>query len=123
MPHRQGYDWWPSCCSESSTQRARRWRDSGMSPTEDRSLLVSYAGVPTFMRAPLVGPEELRAGDVAIVGAPLDTGTQWRQGTDRGPAGVREHSLHLLHSLESSYDDAFVDLESGALFRGPHGDR
>jgi agmatinase len=51
----------------------------------------AYAGVGlTYSRVPLVlGAEDLRGADVAILGAPFDLGTSYRPGTRFGPRAIR----------------------------------
>ncbi|AHY48105.1 agmatinase: agmatinase (plasmid) [Rubrobacter radiotolerans] len=52
-----------------------------------------FSGVRTFMRLPHV--RDLPHSDVAIVGAPFDTGASFRAGARFGPEGIRSVS-HLL---------------------------
>lgn len=56
-----------------------------------------YAGVPTFMRLPLVALDETSVGDVdiAIVGVPWDGGTTNRPGTRHGPRQLRDLSTMI----------------------------
>jgi guanidinopropionase len=49
-----------------------------------------YAGIPTFMRAPLV--EDLHAVEVALVGIPFDGGVTNRTGARHGPREIRNQS-------------------------------
>ena len=55
--------------------------------------LQPFAGIPSFMRAPV--SRDLQGVDVAIVGAPYDGGTSYRSGTRFGPRKVREMSVIL----------------------------
>jgi len=58
-----------------------------------KNALVSprFAGIPTFMRLPLVrDPHQL---DVALVGVPFDGGTSYRSGTRFGPREIRVQSV------------------------------
>jgi guanidinopropionase len=49
-----------------------------------------FAGVPTFMRLPLINqPEEL---EIALIGVPFDGGTTYRPGPRFGPRHVRTQS-------------------------------
>lgn len=80
---------------------------------------ISFAGVPTFMRAPAADFVDLQGHEIAVVGAPHDATTLWKRGARDGPRAIREQSLHLLYLLQSSYDEDFVDLESGGVFRSP----
>ena len=60
-----------------------------------------FSGVRTFMRLPNV--QDLQNSDVAIVGAPFDTGASFRAGARFGPEGIRSAS-HLLRPYNPSQD-------------------
>jgi agmatinase len=60
-----------------------------------------FSGVRTFMRLPDV--QDLENCDVAIVGAPFDTGASFRAGARFGPEGIRSVS-HLLRPYNPSQD-------------------
>lgn len=60
-----------------------------------------FSGVRTFMRLPNV--QDLENSDVAIVGAPFDTGSSFRVGGRFGPEGIRSAS-HLLRPYNPSQD-------------------
>ena len=60
-----------------------------------------FSGVRTFMRLPDV--QDLENADVAIVGAPFDTGATFRAGARFGPEGIRSVS-HLLRPYNPSQD-------------------
>ena len=55
----------------------------------DSGLVPRFAGVPTFMRLPVVQPD---AVEVAIVGVPFDGGTTNRPGARHGPREIRNQS-------------------------------
>jgi guanidinopropionase len=59
--------------------------------------LPRFAGVPTFMRLPLVDRDHPRRGDVEIglVGAPWDGGTTNRPGPRHGPRQLRDLSTMI----------------------------
>ncbi|MEB4615477.1 agmatinase [Leucobacter sp. M11] len=59
----------------------------------DASLTPRYAGIATFAKLPRI--EDVPAADVAVVGAPFDTGVSFRPGARFGPAHVREASRLL----------------------------
>src|SRR5581483_6419253 len=61
--------------------------------------------------------DELHAGSVAIVGAPLDTTTVWVQGARHGPRAIREGSLHVRYWLDAAPEGELIDLETGATIR------
>ena len=60
-----------------------------------------FSDVRTFMRLPNV--QDLDNSDVAIVGAPFDTGASFRAGARFGPEGIRSVS-HLLKPYNPSQD-------------------
>ncbi|MCG6901746.1 MAG: agmatinase [Rhodobacter sp.] len=59
--------------------------------------LPRFAGVPTFMRLPLVGFDHDRFGDVdiGIIGVPWDSGTTNRPGPRHGPRQLRDLSTMI----------------------------
>jgi guanidinopropionase len=59
--------------------------------------LPRFAGVPTFMRLPLVPPDHPRASEVeiGIVGIPWDGGTSNRPGARHGPRALRDASTMI----------------------------
>ncbi|MDP8949884.1 MAG: agmatinase [Actinomycetota bacterium] len=65
-----------------------------------------FSGVRTFMRLPSV--QDLENSDVAIVGAPFDTGATFRAGARFGPEGIRSVS-HLLRRYNPSLDVVIFD--------------
>jgi agmatinase len=65
-----------------------------------------FSGVRTFMRLPSV--QDLDNSDVAIVGAPFDTGATFRAGARFGPEGIRAVS-HLLRRYNPSLDVMIFD--------------
>jgi len=65
-----------------------------------------FSDVRTFMRLP--NTQDLENADVAIVGAPFDTGATFRAGARFGPEGIRSAS-HLLRRYNPSLDVAIFD--------------
>jgi agmatinase len=65
-----------------------------------------FSGVRTFMRLP--NTQDLENSDVAIVGAPFDTGATFRAGARFGPEGIRSAS-HLLRRYNPSQDVSIFD--------------
>ncbi|MEE3360496.1 MAG: agmatinase [Pseudomonadota bacterium] len=59
--------------------------------------LPRFAGVPSFMRLPVVQPDHDRFGDVniGIVGVPWDSGTTNRPGPRHGPRQLRDASTMI----------------------------
>ena len=56
----------------------------------DAALVPRFAGLPTFMRLPMVA--DFSKLDIALVGVPFDGGTTNRAGTRHGPREVRSQS-------------------------------
>ncbi|MGR3479429.1 agmatinase [Salipiger marinus] len=59
--------------------------------------LPRFAGIPTFMRLPLVQPDHARFSEVEIglVGVPWDSGTTNRPGPRHGPRQLRDYSTMI----------------------------
>lgn len=75
-------------------------------PLFSRGDTPSYAGIPTFLKAPYIeDPNELKGFDVAFVGAPFDVGTTFRPGTRFGPESMRSVSkLFKTYNFEQGVD-------------------
>ena len=60
-------------------------------------VLPRFAGVPTFMRLPMLTPDHPRYADVDIglVGVPWDGGTTNRSGPRHGPRQLRDYSTMI----------------------------
>ena len=89
MSQRFGDNW--------KTRRNQADRKPGPINLNRYELQPAYAGVPSFMRLPVcLTPEDLKAGkvDVAIVGAPMDTGGGQR-GAGFGPMAIRTAERYL----------------------------
>jgi agmatinase len=72
----------------------------------DSFVTPRFSGVRTFMRLP--NTQDLENSDVAIVGAPFDTGATFRAGARFGPEGIRSVS-HLLRRYNPSLDVVIFD--------------
>lgn len=71
----------------------RRVTTGGRLGPVDSSLTPRYAGPATFALLPRL--DEVDHADIAVVGAPFDTGVSYRPGARFGPAHVREASRLL----------------------------
>jgi agmatinase len=92
-------------------------------PTFSRGELPHYAGITTFLKAPYV-EDVRRCGeyDVAIVGAPHDSGTTYRPGARFGPRGMRGIStLYGTYSFELAVDlrESITMCDLGDIFTIP----
>jgi agmatinase len=92
-------------------------------PTFSRGELPHYAGINTFLKQPYV--EDVRTCgdyDVAIIGAPHDSGTTYRPGTRFGPQGMRKISaLYGSYSFELGVDlrESITMCDLGDIFTIP----
>ncbi|WP_102107801.1 agmatinase [Oceaniglobus roseus] len=61
------------------------------------SVLPRYAGMASFMRLPILGPDHPRLGevDVGLYGMPWDGGTSNRPGARHGPRALRDASTMI----------------------------
>lgn len=87
---------------------------------QDAALLPRYAGLPTFMRLPMLSFDYLSEVDIALLGIPWDAGTTNRAGARHGPREVRNQSslMRRVHHVSriAPYDLARVaDLGDIAL--------
>jgi agmatinase len=92
-------------------------------PTFSRGELPHYAGINTFLKQPYVEDVQ-RCGDydVAVLGAPHDSGTTYRPGTRFGPQGMRRISaLYGTYSFELGVDlrESITMCDLGDVFTIP----
>jgi len=67
-------------------------------------LNLPFVGIATFGKYPYVEDWSKIDADVAVLGAPLDMGTQWRSGTRFGPRGIRDASTLFAFGHAGAYD-------------------
>jgi agmatinase len=67
-------------------------------------LNLPFVGIATFGKYPYVPDWSAIDADVAVLGAPLDMGTQWRSGARFGPRGIREASTLFAFGHAGAYD-------------------
>ncbi|MGR3509403.1 MAG: agmatinase [Sulfitobacter sp.] len=71
---------------------------------EGGRLDLPFVGIATFGKRPYEPDWAALDADVAILGAPYDSGTQWRAGARFGPRGVREASTLFSFGHAGAYD-------------------
>jgi len=71
---------------------------------ESGRLNLPFVGHCTFMKAPPVTDWDMIDGDVAVLGAPFDMGTQYRPGARFGPRAIREASTLFSFGHSGGYD-------------------
>ena len=71
---------------------------------ESGRLDLPFTGICTFARAPHVADWGAIEADAAFLGAPFDSGTQWRAGSRFGPRAIREASTLFSFGHAGAYD-------------------
>jgi len=71
---------------------------------EKGRLNLPFVGICTFGKYPYVEDWDKIEADVAVMGAPLDMGAQWRGGARMGPRGIREASTLFAFGHAGAYD-------------------
>ena len=71
---------------------------------EKGRLNLPFVGICTFGKYPYVSDWSNLKADVCILGAPFDSGTQWRSGARMGPRGIREASTLFSFGHAGAYD-------------------
>lgn len=70
----------------------------------DGTKVPRYAGAPTFARLPRI--DEVSRYDVAVLGAPFDSGVSFRPGARFGPSAIRQASRNLRPAYNPELDIA-----------------
>ena len=65
---------------------------------------LPFVGIPTFGKRQYVSDWKNLSADIAIIGAPFDSGTQFRSGARFGPRSVREASTLFSFGHAGAYD-------------------
>jgi len=76
--------------------------DDRPTPGNQRSLSYPFAGIPSFLRAPIQSDLHRLDADIAVIGVPTDEGSPFMPGSRFGPRRIREHSLRF--DAEGYYD-------------------
>jgi agmatinase len=71
---------------------------------EQGRLNLPFVGICSFGKYPIALDWDRIEADVAILGAPLDLGTQWRAGARFGPRAIREASTLFSFGHAGAYD-------------------
>ena len=67
-------------------------------------LNLPFVGISTFGKSDYISDWNAIDADVAVLGAPFDSGTQWRPGARFGPRAVREASTLFSFGHAGAYD-------------------
>ena len=65
---------------------------------------LPFVGIPTFGKRQYISDWDNLCADIAIIGAPFDSGTQFRPGARFGPRSVREASTLFSFGHAGAYD-------------------
>jgi agmatinase len=65
---------------------------------------MPFVGIPSFLRAPVLGPDDPVTADLVILGAPTDEGSPFMPGSRFGPRAIREHSLRFITGEPGYFD-------------------
>jgi agmatinase len=65
---------------------------------------MPFVGIPSFLRAPVLGPEDPVEAELVILGAPTDEGSPFMPGSRFGPRSIREHSLRFITGEPGYFD-------------------
>ena len=71
---------------------------------EEGRLNLPFVGIATFGKNPYVSNWSNINADAAIIGAPFDSGAQYRSGARFGPRSVREASTLFSFGHAGAYD-------------------
>jgi len=67
---------------------------------------MPFVGIPSFLRSPVLGPDDVVDADLVILGAPTDEGSPFMPGSRFGPRSIREHSLRFVTDEPGYFDPA-----------------
>jgi agmatinase len=83
-----------------------------------QTAMPYYAGRNTFLRSPEKKADELREGEVGVVGVPIDFTSMGRKGQRWAPDAIRRESLYLAGYYHIVSSD-MLDPATGSLLRLP----
>jgi agmatinase len=65
---------------------------------------MPFVGIPSFLRSPVLGPDDPVEAELVVFGAPTDEGSPYMPGSRFGPRSIREHSLRFLTGEPGYFD-------------------
>ena len=84
-------------------------QDKSQHPTNNGKPSHAFAGLVSFLRAPICHDLDNIDADIAIMGAPTDEGSPFMPGSRLGARSIREHSLRF-------GNDGYFDHDSDKVF-------
>jgi agmatinase len=73
-------------------------------PARPAQPSMPFAGIPSFLRAPICADLSRLDADIAVVGVPTDEGSPFMPGSRFAPRSIREHSLRFVADAPGIYD-------------------
>jgi agmatinase len=90
-----------------------------MDASTRQTLAYPFAGIPSFLRAPISTDLSRLDADIAVVGIPTDEGSPFLPGSRFGPRGIREHSLRFgpdgFYDQRDGRDYLVEELQAGLI--------
>lgn len=77
----------------------------------EAKLNLPFTGIPSFMRAPIVGNLDELDADIAILGVPSDEGSPWYPGARMAPRQIREMSVRYAEYGPTQRHGGYYDLD------------
>lgn len=85
-------------------------------PNQVDRLNLPFAGIPSYMRSPIVDDLSSLDADLAILGIPSDEGSPWYPGARLAPRKMREMSLRYAGYGKMQGRAGYYDIETGKRF-------
>lgn len=85
---------------------------------DERMIYPSHSGIVTYMRAPYRRIEEVREGEIAVLGVPFDTTLGSKPGARNAPREIREQTVHSIYHL-GAIDGEVMNISTGKRLRFP----
>ncbi|MGB9867867.1 MAG: agmatinase [Bacillota bacterium] len=77
---------------------------------------MSFTGIASFAKLPIVERPEPGQADAVIVGVPYDAGIGFRPGARFGPRAIREMSTRYAFGQAASTEPGYFDIDCGSRF-------
>lgn len=85
---------------------------------DERLLYPSHSGIVTYMRAPYKKIEEVKSGDIAVIGVPFDTTLGSKPGARMAPREIREQTIHSVYHM-GAIDGEVMNISSKKRMKFP----
>lgn len=85
---------------------------------DERMIYPSHSGIVTYLRAPYKQIEELREGEIAVLGVPFDTTLGSKPGARNAPREIREQTIHSIYHM-GAIDGETLNISTGRRLKFP----